>query len=159
MIHSLWVPTKMLLTRAWPKIIRWHILLILFQHFVILSTFSLKPSSESPARASHKSSSQGPWSACSRSCGGGVQWRAQLNGTRYLQLDYFTFLPGHFINSSLISGSGGCVCLQPVQECQASGLALHRCHQAGLTDCVPSTSRVTNMASGSASSGNIRCGL
>ena len=87
MIHSLWVPTKLLLTRAWSKI-RWHILLNLFQHFVILSTFSLKPSSESPARASHKSSSQGPWSACSRSCGGGVQWRAQLNGTRYLQLDY-----------------------------------------------------------------------
>ena len=83
MIHSLWVPTKILLTEAWSKI-RWHILLILFQHFVILSTFSLKPSSESPARASHKSSSQGPWSACSRSCGGGVQWRAQLNGTRYL---------------------------------------------------------------------------
>ena len=74
---------------------------------MILSTFSLKPSSESPARASHKSSSQGPWSACSRSCGGGIQWRAKLNGTRYLCLrhirqEYFT-LTSYFNKYSSIS--------------------------------------------------------
>ena len=116
---------------------------ILFQHFVILFTLNLQPSYESSYSFSQGSLADAPldgWTACSKSCNEGVQWRQTHNGTKYDLATPET----HF--KCLVSENTECVSHHHVLQQEQDQLD-------GLINFAPNIRRDFNMDSGLVSSG------